>query len=76
MQNKEPASFFYRSQHSSLGCGPRLPGRPYSFVFGTGGRIRSKPLKIEPIRPRSLNRILEQSGWGLLSESKGVGNHR
>lgn len=33
MQNKEPSSFFYRVRHSSLSCGLRLPGQPYSFVF-------------------------------------------
>jgi hypothetical protein len=36
------------------------------ICFWTGERIRPTPLKIDPIRPRSLNRILEQNGRGTM----------
>jgi hypothetical protein len=36
------------------------------ICFWTGERIRPTPLKIDPTRPRSLNRILEQNGRGTM----------
>jgi hypothetical protein len=45
---------------------PRVRRSSNNICFWTGERIRPTPLKIDPTRPRSLNRILEQNGRGTM----------